>query len=281
MGSLNFSAEAIKGLIVEGALMMLIPVVIFVIWKLKTRESFMPALIGAAAWFIFAIAVKTAPAYLLFQSAGSLSDAINGNVWISCLIAAVLAGVLEESGRYLAFRFVLKTKTDRRTAITYGIGHGGFESIYIGFQLIALAALMIVLQSGIGEKIMAQLDEETASLLVSQLKPYAGLTFADCLPGVFERLPAIAVHISLSVFVFASVSEKSLSYLFSAAIFIHTLFDFSIVLYQAEIISLWPMEALLAVFAAAVAYAASRIYKKLRADVDDGTAGKITGQTTA
>ena len=279
MESLHFTTEAITAMITEGVLMMLIPVVIFVVWKIKTRENFLTAMIGAAAWFVFAIAIKTAPAYLLFQASNPVSDAIKNNVWLSCLAAAVLAGVFEEVGRFLAFKFVLKTKTHRRTAITYGIGHGGFESIYIGFQLIALAALMILFQSGIGEKIIAQLDETTASQLAAQLKPYAALTFADCLPGVFERLTAIVLHISLSVFVFASVREKSLSYLFSAAIFIHTLFDFSVVLYQAEIISLWAMEAVFAVFAAAVAYAASRIYKKLRADVDDGAAGKITGQT--
>ena len=175
---------------------------------------------------------------------------------------------------------MLKSKTHRRTAITYGIGHGGFESVYVGFQLISLAVIGILLKTDIANTIIGKLEPVELSLLTERLAPYKDLTLAECLPGVFERLTAITLHISLSVFVFASVREKSMSYLFSAAIFIHTLFDFSIVLYHAEILSVWPMEALLAVFASVVAYAASRIYKKLGAGAAGGAdGGQITGQT--
>ena len=227
--SLRFTKEAIAGLIAEGTLMMLIPVVLLVLWKKKTHESIFPVVIGASTWYLFAILLKIVPVYLLLQADNPVAKTISGSVWLSYLIAGILAGVFEETGRFLAFRFVLKKREDRRTSITYGIGHGGFESFYIGFQMTSLAVLGILFNSGMGDMITAGADETTLPLLAAQLGPYADLSFAECLLGVFERLPAIAIHVSFSVLVFAAVRKKRFAFLYPAAIVLHAFVDFSIV----------------------------------------------------
>ena len=263
MDSLHFTNEAIAGMITEGALMMVIPVVLFIIWKIKTRESIAPVFIGAAVWFVFAIVLKIAPAYFLLQADNPVAKAISGNVWLSYLTAGILAGVFEETGRFLAFRFVLKKYRHRRTSITYGIGHGGFESVYIGFQIASLAVIGILANSGNIGLIAGNADEATLSLLAAQLQPYTDLHFSECMLAVFERLPAITAHIAFSVMVFAAAREKRFIYLFPVAVVLHMVLDFFAVFYQAGYVDLWLMEIILACFAVAAAFFASRIYKKL------------------
>jgi uncharacterized membrane protein YhfC len=54
------------------------------------------------------------------------------HTWLYAVLGALLAGLFEETGRFIAFKFLLKKRTDRKTAISYGIGHGGFEAIFGG-----------------------------------------------------------------------------------------------------------------------------------------------------
>lgn len=264
MDALHFSAESVTGLIVEAVLMMLIPVALLVAWKIRTREKLLPVFVGAGIWFVFAILLKIAPAYFLLQADNPAANTVKNNVWLSYLTAGVLAGVFEETGRFIAFRFLLKKQTHRRASVSYGIGHGGFESAYTGFQLGSVAVLLILINSGLGDLITGGADEATLSLLASQLEPYMNLDFGTCMLGAFERVPAIALHISLSVLVFAAVRERGRLWLFPAAAALHALFDFSIAFYGAQLVPAWAMELILALAAVLIALAARRVYKGLR-----------------
>ncbi|MBO4423041.1 MAG: YhfC family intramembrane metalloprotease [Clostridia bacterium] len=266
MEALHFSAGSVASMIIEGALMMLIPIVLLIIWEIKTKYNVIPVIVGAATWFLFAIILKIAPAYLLLQANNPVAKAISGNVWLAYLVAGILAGVFEETGRFLAFKFVLRKFKDRRTSISYGIGHGGFESVYIGFQMISLAVVCILVSSPFASLITAGMDEASASLLVTQLQPYSELSFGMCMLGVFERLPAITLHISLSVLVFAAAREKRFIYLYPAAILLHTLIDFSIAFTQSGIVPAWAFELIFAFMCALIAVPAVFIYKKLKTE---------------
>ncbi|MBR5410677.1 MAG: YhfC family intramembrane metalloprotease [Clostridia bacterium] len=268
MGNLHFSSVAVIGLVAEGALMIALPVVLLIIWKKKTHEKLLvPVAVGAVTWLLFAIVLKLAPAYFLLQADTPAAKAIAGNPWLSYLVAGALAGVFEETGRYLAFRFALKKYTHRRASVSYGLGHGGFESAYIGFQIISVAMLGALIGAGLGEKILSSgTDEETLALIVTQLAPYANATLGECMLGVFERCVAIAMHLSLSVLVFAAVREKKFRLLYPAAVLLHAAFDFSIVLGTVFPIPAWGLELILAALVVPIALLARHVYRKLKAD---------------
>ncbi|MBO4354349.1 MAG: YhfC family intramembrane metalloprotease [Clostridia bacterium] len=263
MEALHFTTESIAGLMIEGILMILIPVVLLIIWQKRTHENILPVVVGGATWFVFAILLKLAPAYFLLQANNPIAKAVSGNAWLSYLVAGILAGVFEETGRFLAYKFVLKKYEKRRASISYGIGHGGFESVYVGFQMGAMAVLGVLINAGFGDFLTVGADEATVATLVAQLSPMTDLSMGECLLAVFERLPAIAFHISASVLVFAAVREKKYAFLFPLAIILHFLFDFSIAFYAAGLISAWAMEFGFAVIVAPIVYFAYRIYKKL------------------
>ena len=261
MSQLSFTPQSIVGLISESALMILIPIVLLLIWKKKSRESYAPAFIGALIWLSFAIVLKSVPTYFLLQASNPVAKTVAENNWLAYAVAGALAGVFEESGRFIAFKFFLKKYDNRKTAITYGIGHGGFESIYIGFQLVSIIVLALVLNGPSAGLISQSADESQIALLTTQLEQYSDISFWECLLAVFERFSAIILHISLSVLVFASVKDRKRVYLYPAAVILHLLFDFSIVFYQNEYITVWVMELILFAFAVLTAIFASKIYK--------------------
>ena len=261
MDNIHFTDEAIAGLVTESILMIILPVVLLIIWKIKTREKLLPVIVGAVTWFLFAIVLKLAPAYFLLQADNPLAKTISGNIWYTMILAGVLAGVFEETGRFIAFKTVLKKYEHRRAAISYGIGHGGFESVYIGFQMFMMAVMGIMINSGMGDQLTANTDEAAITAMTAQLTQYSQLTMGECLLGVFERIPAIAAHISLSVLVFAAAGNRKYLYLYPLAVFLHAVTDFSSVFYSAGILTLWATELVITAFSAGLAYLAVRVYK--------------------
>ncbi len=263
MENIHFTDEAIAGLIIQSVLMMILPVVLLIVWKVKTHEKILPVIVGAVTWLLFAIILKLAPAYLLLYADNPAAKTISGNVWYTSVLAGVLAGVFEETGRFVAFKTVLKKYSERRTSLSYGIGHGGFESVYVGFQMFSMALTGIMINMGMGDQLTNGVNEAQTATMISQLTQYSQLTFGECLLGVFERIPAIAAHIGFSVLVFAAAREKKYFRLYPLAVLLHALTDFSIVFYQAGILPIWGIEAVITVFAAGICYLAYRIYKKL------------------
>lgn len=263
MAELHFTDEAIAGLVIQSVLMMILSVVLLIIWKVKTHEKILPVVVGAVTWLLFAIILKLAPAYFLLRADNPVAKTISGNIWYTMILAGVLAGVFEETGRFVAFKTVLKKYEQRRSSISYGIGHGGFESVYVGFQMFMMAVMGIMINSGMGDQLTAGADEAMIATMTAQLTQYSQLTIGECLLGVFERIPAIAAHIAFSVLVFAAVKDKRYLWLYPLAIVIHAFVDFSIVFYQVGWVPIWAMELIIACVSAAVAYFASRIYKKL------------------
>ena len=264
MGNVHFTDEAITGLIIQCVLMIIIPVILFIVWKIKTHEKVLPVIIGAATWFLFAIILKLAPAYFLLQADNPIAKTISGNIWYTMILAGVLAGVFEETGRFIAFKTVLRKYEHRRSSISYGIGHGGFESIYIGVQLLMFPIMGIMINSGMGDQITTGMDEAMKATALAQLGQYTNLTIPECLLGVFERIPSIVTHIAFSVLVFAAAREKKYVFLYPVAILIHAFVDFSTVFYQAGMIPMWGAELIITGFAAATAYFAWKIYRKLK-----------------
>ena len=66
---------------------------------------------------------------VLSLPAGSV---IKGSIWLYALYGGFMAGLFEETGRYLAFSFALKKyRAKNVNALMYGAGHGGFEAVVV------------------------------------------------------------------------------------------------------------------------------------------------------
>jgi uncharacterized membrane protein YhfC len=135
---------------------------------------------------------------------------IQGSSWLYAIYGGMMAGLFEETGRFLAFKTVLRSRQDKdQNALMYGAGHGGFEAITV---------LGIPMINNIIYSVFLTRMNEVFSTLVSTS---SGLF----LLGAAERILAIILQIAFSVLVWFSVKQKNRRYLYPAAIGLHFIVD--------------------------------------------------------
>ncbi|WP_423380329.1 YhfC family intramembrane metalloprotease [Burkholderia sp. LMG 32019] len=137
------------------------------------------------------------------------------------VFAALTAGLFEECGRWVAFRYLLPKRHDAPTAVMLGLGHGGLEAmLLVGVGFLALGTAYLLAHAG------AVVSEGVQSLVGSQ---FSGMTLASPLLALLERTSALAAHVGLSLIVlqtFVRGTKRWLAY----AIALHFVFDLVAVL---------------------------------------------------
>ena len=207
-------------------------------------------LVGAGTFLLFALVLEPVLHRLVLGS--GIGPAIQGNIWLYGLYGGLAAGLFEETGRLLAFRFVLKNHPGRITALSYGIGHGGVEALLlVGLTMVSNLIL------GLSHAAGTPLPEEAAAAAEAILSTPASLFLWSGL----ERLSAMALHMSLSVLVFASVRTGK-RWLFPAAIGVHAAVNFAAVVSNAHL-PVAATEAIVLLLTVLAALWAARIYQNL------------------
>lgn len=102
MTGVLFSAGTIAGMLISGLFCIIMPIALLIIFKLKNKEiSLFPALIGAAMFFAFAMVLEQL-LHLIMR------PIVSGSVIAYSVYGALAAGVFEETGRFIGFKFLLK-----------------------------------------------------------------------------------------------------------------------------------------------------------------------------
>lgn len=216
----------------------------------RAGGSWKDFLAGAGTFIVFAMVLERIFHALILQSGAGA--AIQGNIWIYGLYGGIAAGVFEETGRFLAFRAVLRGRKARITSLAYGIGHGGAEAFLIAGLTMASNLVLGLIYSH-GGSIPSEIVPAVESLL--EIPP------AMFLWSGFERLAAMALHMALSILVFAAV-HTSRRWLYPAAILIHAAVDCAAVISNAYL-PVAATEILVMALTAATFLWAVRIYKSL------------------
>lgn len=217
------------------------------IWWLKTRhEKFTSVLTGAMTFLIFALVLESIVHSIVFMVFPGIRD----NVVAYMLYGALMAGIFEETGRYLAYKLVLKKRTNRETAISYGIGHGGFEAVYI----LAATGINNFIYAGIinAGQFPALLDQlkaagQDTSPIESLPEQLAAFGIADIGLPILERVFAVMFHIALSILVFYAVKNGKI-WMYFLAVILHALLDAPAALYQQGVIGIAATEVCLVLF---------------------------------
>lgn len=232
------STSVYVNIIIMTALCIVLPIIAAVVWLKKTKERISSVIAGAATWFVFAIILESIPKAVLFNPSLSIGKTIMGNAVLYTFFGALLAGIFEETGRLIVFRTILKNRTNKEAAVSHGIGHGGFEAVFlmgmIGIQYLVYASM-------INAGTFGQLVEQTAAMGadVSALEKIPeqimAITPAYAVLNLIERAFAMLLHTGLSIIVFHAV-KKHRTGLYFLAVALHALFDVPAVLYQLGII---------------------------------------------
>jgi uncharacterized membrane protein YhfC len=244
----------------------LAPILAAVIWRRKSASRLKPLWVGALTFFVFAMVLEQIAHMVFLVVDWPVSRAIAANPYLYMLYGGLAAGIFEETGRYAAFSLVLKKQRSPQDAITYGIGHGGFECISIlGMTMGSYLVLALLGYFAGGTGLYADDQIRTTMSAIAAISPLTG--FFACV----ERVSAMALHVELSVLVFASVFLKRKRWLYPAAILLHAMLDFIAVLYQTGLISsLWVIEALIFLYVLVLFFPVRHVWRTLNAPQPNG-----------
>ena len=231
----------ILGLLISVFIVISFPLILSFIW-IKYKKGKFFAIISGVGGFIASVAIEGVITYIL-------SLLINKNSPLFYVITCISPGLFEETGRYIFFKYILKNHNHVSTSVSYGIGHGGVESIFVGFSLIGY----IIAKDSLIEKKIIKED----------------ITFLTGLMSGIERISSIGIQISLSVFVFKAVKEGKNKY-YIAAIFLHDFVDFFAFLKAVGVINtIILIESLIFVLCLLLSFIAYIIYKNMKEIVKD------------
>lgn len=191
------------------------------IWLIKKYHCRIETiLIGAGVFFLFALVLETIVHQIVLPRTN-----IMGNTLAYATYGGLMAGLFEESGRFIAMKFLLK-KDRQHTALAYGAGHGGIEMIMIfGISMLTYAFLAVMANLGKMDMILATAPAEAKDQMDSLLATFQSNTPVDYLMGLWERFSALVLQLSLSVLVLVAVRCKGRWWLFPIAILLHALVD--------------------------------------------------------
>jgi uncharacterized membrane protein YhfC len=216
------------------------PLLALVLWRRLAAPPLAWAL-GAATFFVSQVVLRLPwqvplGLWVAKQSPGAPAQA----AWLA--FSALTAGLFEETGRWVAFRFAWRPRT-ATGALMLGAGHGGFEAmLLVGLNLAASAVLYVGLSRGV----TLGLPEDALATARAQ---FAKLTPGLALAAGLERLSSMAVHCGLSLLVLQAFTRRSARWL-GAAIAFHAASNLAGA-GALKALGVWPAELVIAAFALA------------------------------
>lgn len=239
----------------------IVPFIFVIIWVRKTQTKLKPFFVGAGIFIIFALILESIAHSFVLGS----DNFISNNIFTYVLYGCLAAGLFEEAGRYVAFRFMMKENDPKETAITYGLGHGGIEMILlVSLSLVSsFIFAMTINKLGIDEMIKGMNDEsmiETVKQMIVSLNAYG---MKDVCLTIIERTSAMILHVSCSIFVFKAVRNKNFKYMLIAFGF-HFVMNIPAALAQKQVLTnMWVVELFVFVIAIASGYIGYKEYKEM------------------
>lgn len=225
------STSSLLFMLLTAVLGIALPLITAIIWCKKKHEPFTTVLIGAATFLLFAIVIEKPLQALVISLDSPVSQFVNARPVLWGIIVGLFPGVFEETGRFVAFKTVLRKRKQRETGLSHGIGHGGFEALFIlGITYIEYFVFAIMLNQGSFVELMIEPVKDT--LTPEVVKQITGIveqitTFSAATMGIAlaDRLIAVLYHIGASIMVFYAVKDKKKWWLYPLSILIHTVID--------------------------------------------------------
>lgn len=214
---------------ITGLLSVVFPVVLTVVLLARRAVGLREVGVGALVFFLVQVVFRLNLLSLL-SLLPSWRAFASDFMPLYLLILSLTAGLVEEWGRYFGYRLLLKGRTSWRTGLGYGLGHGGFESLFLmGTTTFNNILLSLAINLGILESLMPGAGYLTISQLRNTLVTTQPALF---LLGGVERVFALGLQLALSQMVLQGVRQNR-KWMVWEAVALHTLFNFPAALLSA------------------------------------------------
>ena len=201
--------------------------------------------VGAAVFVVFALVLERTLHLYLLQL-----NPITAHV-LFVIYGALMAGLFEESGRWLGLRFLVRKPGNAATPVAYALGHAGVEAWLVGAASQAQMVMFgIAANRGELESRLAASGADamggTIHAMLAQLSPWLALG------AVSERMAAMLIQFTLTLVVWHAVRQRRFV-IVVLAVLLHALADLPAALYLVHVLPLAVTEAIYAVAAVLLA----------------------------
>ncbi|MDR2840635.1 MAG: YhfC family intramembrane metalloprotease [Paludibacter sp.] len=243
-----------------------VPIFLFLFFRKRFSMSAIPMLVGAVAFVVFALILERSIHILVLRPSPTGEIALKNQPLLYVLYGVFMAGIFEETARFLSFYLLKKKYNGIGTGISYGIGHGGVEAVILaGVAMISNLVFSMMINSGATALLPEAIQGEVLGKITTALTDTAPYMFL--ISGI-ERIFAIAIQVSLSIIVFYSVFCKGKWWLFPLAILIHAIVDCPAAIMQTGVIkNVFLVEGLAGVSALLLIYLAVFMFKKFNHNI--------------
>ena len=219
--------------------MILLPIIAWVYFSRNFKLSWKFVLAGGLTFI--ASQVLHIP---LVAALGSFME--ENTLLVNAVILGLLAGIFEETARYILFKMILKNSRTWKEGILVGLGHGGTEALLLGILAAVAFATMLTYRS-IDLSTVPSIPADQVELAKQQVAAYWSAPPYMALMGFIERISAICLHVSLSVMVLYAVANKKPLWFWLALLW-HALVD-AVAVYVAQKVGILAVEGIVAIFA--------------------------------
>src|SRR5512139_706651 len=162
----------------------------------------------------------------------------------NAILLGLLAGIFEETARWILFKFILKNAKTWEQGIVVGTGYGGTEALILGILAFVQVGGMIAMRNA---DLAARVPPEQLELAKQQLAAFWSAPMYMAFMGLIERIFAICLQISLTIMVLYSVVYRQPIW-FWIALFWHAFVD-ALTVYLMPTIGVLGVEAVIGVCA--------------------------------
>lgn len=239
-------------------LAILIPVILLIAVRKKYKASGISFLMGCLTFFVFALTLEQI-FHVIVLDVLPFGSAIQNNIWMYAIYGGLAAGVFEEVGRYIVMKYTLKNyHKDSHNAVMFGVGHGGFEMMFIlGVAMLNNWLYAIMINSNQTELILNEMDAASKVQLEGFFQQLIDTSPFIFLAAPVERISAIILQIALSVLVWVAVT-KGQKMLLPLAIFLHFFVDALATILNNAGVNIVFLEAIVMAYSIGVAMFASK-----------------------
>jgi uncharacterized membrane protein YhfC len=125
----------------------------------------------------------------------------------NAVLLGLLAGIFEETARYILFKYLLKSSHTWEEGLVVGAGHGGIEALLIGVSA-AFAFFTMLVYRSVDLSTIPTIPAEQLELAKQQVSAYWSAPVYMAFLGLVERVFAICLHLALSIMVLYSVAQR-------------------------------------------------------------------------
>ena len=219
--------------------MILLPIIAWIIFTRRFNLSWKLVLAGGLTFIASQIPhIPLVSAMAPFMAKNTLL--------VNAIILGLLAGIFEETSRYILFKFILKKARTWKEGILVGLGHGGTEAIIIGV-LAGLAFATMLAYRSMDLSTVPGIQADQVELAKQQVAAYWAAPIYIPFLGFIERVSAMCLHVSLSVMVVYALASKNPLWFWGALLW-HALVD-AVAVYVISYIGALATEGIIAVFA--------------------------------